>query len=142
MSIPITCGGAKRDVLSHVLYGANPDYVARLLEESAINLARAYPYEGVYEALHALRPQEGDTLDRLRIKFFLLLNEDEAMKRNLANVKEDGQTGMLLVCSLCPHKGNRFYDALCEELVPEWIKDSRIGHAAFVDRLRAAYLCS
>lgn len=142
MSIPMTCGTAKRDVLSHVLYGANLDYIARLIEESVINLSRVYPFESVIEALHGLRPQEGESLDRLRIKFFLLLNEDEAMKRNLSNVREEGQTGMLLVCSLCPYKANSFYDALCEDLIPEWIKDCRKDHASFVDSLRHAYLCS
>ncbi len=142
MSMPMTCGTARRDVLSHVLYGANMDYIARLVEESVINLSRAYPYESVIEALHRLRPAEKDTLDRLRIKFFVLLNEDETMKRNLGNVKEDGQTGMLLVCSLCPFKAERFYDALCDELIPQWAKNCQTDHASFVEKLRNAYLCS
>jgi hypothetical protein len=143
MSMPITCGGQKRDLLSHVLYGANAAFVARLIEESVINVAREYgAWEGVAEGLQLLRPREGDSLHRLQIKFFVLLNEDETMRRNLGRVKEEGQTGMLLVCSLCPHKAERFYDALCEELVPGWIKDCRVTHEAFVDSLRQAYLCS
>lgn len=142
MSIPMTCGTARRDVLSHVLYGANMDYIARLVEESVINLSRAYPYESVTEALQLLRPAEGDTLDRLRIKFFVLLNEDETMKHNLSNVKGEGQRGMLLVCSLCPFKAERFYDSLCDELVPQWAKNCQTTHATFVDELRKAYLCS
>jgi hypothetical protein len=141
MSIPTTCG--KRDMLSHVLFGGNLDFVARLIEESVINVSREYPgCEGVAEALQLLRPQEGDSLHRLQIKFFLLLNEDETMRKNLSNVNEKGQTGMLLVCSLCPHKAERFYDALSDELIPAWIKDCRVGHEAFVDSLRQAYLCS
>jgi hypothetical protein len=141
MSTPTTCG--KRDMLSHVLFGANLDFVARLIEESVINVSREHPgCEGVAEALQLLRPREGDSLHRLQIKFFLLLNEDEAMRRNLCTVDERGQTGMLLVCSLCPHKAERFYDALCDELIPGWIKDCRVGHEAFVDSLRQAYLCS
>lgn len=144
MSTPTTCPGAgKRDILSHVLYGANADYIARLVEESVINVSREYPDSpGVGEALQQLRPQEGDSLHRLQIKFFLLLNEDEAMRRNLCNVNGKGQTGTRLVCSLCPHKAERFYDALCEELIPEWIKDCRVGCEPFVDLLREAYLRS
>lgn len=142
MSMPMTCQG-KRDMLSHVLYGANMDFIARLIEESVINVAREYAgHEGVCEALQLLRPAEGDSLHRLQIKFFLLLNEDEGMRRNLSNVREQGQTGMLMVSSLCPFKAERFYDALCDELVPEWIKDCRVSHEAFVDSLRQAYLCS
>lgn len=137
----MTCG--KRDLLSHVLYGANTGFIARLIEESVINVSREYSaWDGVAEALQLLRPQEGDSLHKLQIKFFVLLNEDETMRRNLSNVKEEGQTGMLMVCSLCPHKAERFYDALCDELVPKWIRDCRVTHEAFVDSLRQAYLVS
>lgn len=139
--MPMTCG--KRDLLSHVLYGANTGFIARLIEESVINVSREYSaWDGVAEALQLLRPQEGDSLHKLQIKFFVLLNEDETMRRNLSNVKEEGQTGMLMVCSLCPHKAERFYDALCDELVPGWIRDCRVTHEAFVDSLRQAYLVS
>jgi hypothetical protein len=127
-------------MLSHVLYGANADYIARLVEESVINVSREHAdYTSVAEALQLLRPDAGDSLHRLQIKFFLLLNEDEAMRRNLCHVNEKGAQ---LVCSLCPHKAERFYDALCEELIPGWIKDCRVGHEAFVDLLREAYLRS
>jgi hypothetical protein len=143
MSMPMTCQQGRRDMLSHVLFGGNLAFIARLIEESVINVAREYGgCEGVAEALQLLRPQEGDSLHTLQIKFFVLLNEDEVMRRNLSNVKEEGQTGMLMVCSLCPHKAERFYDALCDELIPGWIKDCRVPHEAFVDSLRQAYLCS
>lgn len=140
--MPMTCAG-KRDMLSHVLYGANAGFIGRLIEESAINIAREYgEYAGVAEALQLLRPCEGDSLHALQIKFFVLLNEDETMRRNLSNVRESGQTGMLMVCSLCPHKAERFYDALSDELIPTWIKDCRVTRESFVDSLRAAYLVS
>lgn len=142
MSMPMTCAG-KRDMLSHVLYGANAGFIGRLIEESVINLGREYSaWGGVAEALQLLRPREGDSLHALQIKFFVLLNEDETMRRNLSNVREEGQTGMLMVCSLCPFKAERFYDALSDELIPGWIKDCRVGHEAFVDSLRQAYLVS
>lgn len=129
-------------MLSHVLYGANTDFIARLIEESVINVAREYNTEGVAEALQMLRPTQGDSLLKLQIKFFLLLNEDETMRRNLSNVREKGQTGMLMVCSLCPFKAERFYDALCDELIPEWIKDCTVSHASFVENIRNTYLLS
>ena len=138
----MTCGARRRDTLSHVLYGANVDFVARLVEECVINVGRAYPSPGVADALQELRPCEGDSLHCLQIKFFLLLNEDEVMRRNVGSVREKGQSGAMLVCSLCPYKAERFYDALCDELVPLWMKDCRITQAQFVDQLRRAYLCS
>ena len=118
------------------------DFIARLIEESVINISREYPTKGVCEALQLLRPNERDSLHTLQIKFFLLLNEDETMRKNLSNVKEKGQTGMLMVCSLCPFKAERFYDSLCDELVPDWIKDCNVTHSRFVDTLRQSYLAS
>ncbi len=139
--MPITCASqtvGKRDVLFYVLFGANTDYFRRLIEESVVNIAREYPSDGVADALQLMRPAPTDSLHTLQIKFFLLLNEDEAMRRSLANVKP----GHALVGSLCGYKAERFYDELCERLVPTWIQDCRVTHEAFVDSLRQAYLCS
>ena len=140
MSTPITCQPPfqRRDVLFYVLFGANTDYFRRLIEESVVNIAREYPADGVADALQLLRPEPSDSLHALQIKFFLLLNEDETMRKSLASVK----AGHALVISLCPLKAERFYDDLCERLVPLWIKDCRVTHEAFVDSLRQAYLCS
>ncbi len=144
-------GGQRQDVLFHVLYVANKEYISRLIEESVINIAREYGHSsaaegggssGVTEALQLMRPTARDSQHALQIKFFLLLNEDETMRRNLSNVRLKGAGSLRSVCSLCPHKAERFYDSLCEQLIPQWIKDCRVTHEAFVDSLRAAYLCS
>jgi hypothetical protein len=141
MSMPTTCHQApfqRRDVLFYVLFVANLDYFRRLIEESVVNIAREYPAAGVADALQLMRPAETDSLHALQIKFFLLLNEDAAMRRSLANVKQ----GHATVVSLCPHKAERFYDDLCERLLPSWIQDCRVSQEAFVDTLRQTYLCS
>ncbi len=148
--MPTTChtaGFQYKDILFHVLYGANLDYIGRLIEESVVNIARDYATStsatsseeggGVAEALQLLRPVEGDSLHRLQIKFLVLLNEDETMRRNISNVSKTS-----MVCSLCPYKAERFYDALCDELLPTWIKDCFIPHESFLDSVRASYLCS
>jgi hypothetical protein len=128
-------------MLFFVLFGGNADLFRRLIEESVLNIAREYPLHrdgGIAEALQLLRPAADDSMHALQIKFFLLLNEDETMRRSLGNVR----AGHPHFASLCPHKAERFYDDLCERLVPAWIKDSRVSHADFVDALRAAYLNS
>ena len=138
--MPITCqftaAFQRKDVLFYVLFGSNMDYIRRLIEDSVVNIAREYPAEGVADALQLMRPQETDSLHHLQIRFFLLLNEDETMRRSLADIKSH------VMVSLCPHKAELFYDALCDELIPSWIKDCRVTHEAFVDSIRAAYLCS
>ena len=139
----MTCGAVavlpqRQDMLFYMLYGGNIDLFRRLIEESVVNIAREYPHDGVAEALQLLRPKADDSVHALQLKFFLLLNEDETMRRSLSNVR----AGHPHFVSLCPRKAERFYDDLCERLVPAWIKDSRVTHADFVDALRAAYLNS
>lgn len=142
MSMPITCGGGgsacqQKDVVFYVLFGMNPEYIRRLVEDSVINLGRENAAsEGVREALQLMRPQEGDSLLKLQIRFFVLLNEDEIMRKRLANVKSHVMT------SLCPHKAERFYDALAEELIPAWTRSRSVEHADLLERVRATYLCS
>jgi hypothetical protein len=84
MSMPITCTAAfqRKDVLFYVLFGANADYIRRLIEESVVNIAREYNTEGIADALQLMRPQPLDSLHHAQIRFFLLLNEDEAMRRH------------------------------------------------------------
>ena len=129
----------RKDVLFYVLFGANVDYIARLIEESVVNVAREYGCAGLgglVDALQLMRPSSMDSLHKLQIKFFLLLNEDEAMRQSLASIKSR------VMVSLCPHKAERFYDLLCDELIPVWIRTGAITDGDFVDTLRAAYLCS
>jgi len=132
--MPTTCG--RKDMLFLVLYGASAGAVARLVEQCALDIAEEHPTAGVREALQDMRPCPSDPLHVLQIKFFALLNEDERMRRRVSEASSVG------VCGLCPFKAERFYDALADELFPAWIKDERVGHADFVDRLRAAYLCA
>lgn len=67
----MTCAapqGGKRDILFHVLYGGQAGFVARLIEESVINLGQEYrDFPGVVEALQNLRPCEDDSLCRLQV---------------------------------------------------------------------------
>lgn len=144
--MPMTCqppgtvlAYQRKDVLFYVLFGANIDYISRLIEESVVNVAREYGCAGLgglVDALQLMRPSGLDSLHKLQIKFFLLLNEDEAMRRSLANIKSR------IMVSLCPHKAERFYDLLCDELIPGWVRTGAITDEEFVDTLRAAYLCS
>jgi hypothetical protein len=150
MSTPTTCHPVittvfqRKDILFHVLYGANLDYIGRMIEESAVNISREYPSpqsasktdEGVAGALQLLRPKEGDSLHYLQIKFLVLLNEDETMRKNISNVARTS-----LVASLCPYKAERFYDALSDELIPTWTR-SRLKNGDFLDLVRSSYLVS
>ena len=138
--MPITCTAAafqRKDVLFYVLFGANIDYIRRLIEASVVNIAREYDTaEGVADALQLMRPQSSDSLHRTQIRFFLLLNEDETMRKCLSDIKST------VMISLCPYKAERFYDLLCDDLIPSWIRDCHFTNEAFVDTIRAGYLCS
>lgn len=137
--MPITCVGPcqPRDILFYVLYGMNPDYIQRLVEESVINIGREFVgKESVLEALQLLRPCEDDSIQRLQIKFLVLLNEDAVMRKCIANAKSHVTTG------LCPFKAERFYDALADDLIPAWVRSTDLKHDEFLDTVRNCYLCS
>ena len=126
----------RQDVVFHILYGGNSAYISSLIEECVVNIAAEYPSEGVRESLQSLRPNAWDSPDRLCVKFFVLLNEDEKMRTNFSNVKSS------IMASLCHHKAERFYDELNDFVLPAWIKDERIDLNKMVDMLREVYLHS
>jgi hypothetical protein len=132
----MTCTMQRKDPLFHVLFGGNTEWISRLIEESVLNIAADYPHEGLADSLQFMRPSPSDSLTKLQIKFFALLNEDSRMRSNFANVRSHVMT------SLCPHKSERFYDALCDELMTAWIKDESMPDEDFVDAIRKAYLNS
>ena len=136
MSIPITCSGRK-DYLFHILYGGNAQMIRSFIEQSVIDVAREYPTDGVRDALHLLRPRDGDSLNRLRALFFLLLAEDEAMRRRVC-AAPSGQ----MVAPFCEHRARLFYDELCDELIPAFVQRQEMRLDEFVDALRGAYLHS
>ena len=136
MSMPITCGG-RRDYLFHILYGGNAGMIRSFIEQSVIDLAREYPTGGVREALHLLRPRDDDSLNRLRARFFLLLAEDEAMRRRLC-----APAPGVGVVPFCEHRARFFYDELCDELIPAFVQRQAMRLDELVDRLREAYLHS
>ena len=111
--------------------------IRSFIEQSVIDLAREYPTSGVREALHLLRPREDDSLNRLRARFFLLLAEDEAMRRRLC-----APAPGVGVVPFCEHRSRFFYDELCDELIPAFVQRQAMRLDELVDRLREAYLHS
>ena len=136
--MPSTCPPQRQDPLFYVLYGANEAFIRGLIEESVISVAREYPTAGVRDALHLMRPTETDSPHKLRAKFFMLLNEDEAMRRRLSEPPARGSA----MRALCPQKARRFYDELCDEILPGYMECQPTSLADLVDRLREAYLHS
>lgn len=132
----MTCRIHKQDVLFYVLYGSNLEYIRNLIEECVINIAQEYPSDGVREILQRMRPCPSDSLQKLRAKFFLLLNEDEKMRRQIDQVKST------VIVPLSPHKGRRFYDEIADDIFPTWIEKEALDLNYLVDSLQSAYLHS
>lgn len=138
MSAPITCLPKRQDGLFHVLFCSDVAYISRLIEESIINLAREYPSPNVQEILVRYRPCPSDSLDILRAKFFILLNQDMQTRRELA--KPRGKSA--LVSGVCDYKAARFYDDLSSLVIPQYAQNQKMPLCEFIDNLRDCYLCS
>lgn len=138
MSTPITCLPKRQDVLFHVLYCSDFEYIKQLIEESVIYIAHEYPSAGVHAALQTMRPSERDTLDKLRARFFILLNQDMHMRKRLG--KDPGKSCIL--SNVCDFKANRFYDELNNRVIPAFAQDETMSLEAFIESLRDTYICS
>ena len=142
MSIPRICqqdqnGRPCQDILMYIMFNAGSvQLLTALINESMKNIAEEFPTEGVKSALVSLIPPPSHTsLACLRVRFFLLLNQDARMRRRLCENK--------IACyipTLCPYKACNLYDQLRTIHVPNWIKDETISLLAFEENLRDAYL--
>lgn len=135
-SMPITCHHPLKDLIFHVLFVCSPEGIRLLIEECVLGIATEYNVNNVKDALQLLRPDEHDSLCKLQAKFFILLNEDETMRRRIALRQSS------YVHALCPYKAERFYDALCDEILPAWVKNEQEDCQALVERVRHFYLRS
>lgn len=110
----------------------------QLIEESVINISREYSSDGVKDIIVQMRPKAEDTVDMLRAKFFLLIHQDEKMRKRL-----DMQQGKSsIVKEVDTHKACRFYDDLGSIVIPNYMQNQTISLQDFVQELRETYLCS
>lgn len=138
MSTPITCLPQRQDTLFHVLFGSDNLFIQKLIEESIIFLSREYKHVKVHDALVRMRPTPEDTLDKLRAKFFILLNQDQDMKKNIGT----SQGKSCIVGNVDDHKAVRFYDELNAVLIPNFAQDQTMTLETFITNIRDTYLCS
>lgn len=117
---------------------ADPDFIKRLIEESVIYISREYPNKAVHEALVSLRPSETDSLNKLRAKFFILLNQDMHMHKRLVEPTEKSS----VLCPVDRFKANVFFEDLNMHLIPAYAQDHKITLEQFIDSIRESYLCS
>ena len=147
MSTPIICQTQDthtrqcQDILMHILYSGNSDVLLRsLIMQSINNIAAEHPSsEGVRQALIPFIPTQERPMSSamLRSVFFILLNQDSAMRDSLCNKRI-----ISYLPELCPHKACRLYDNLKDSVIMEWIKNEGVHLLEFVDNLKEAYLVS
>jgi hypothetical protein len=138
MSTPITCLPNRQDVLFHTLFGSDAVFISRLIEESIIYLSREYPNAKVHDVLTKMRPKSGDTLNKLRAKFFILLNQDTETKKKIGA----SQGKSCIVSNVCEHKAARFYEDLNSILIPNFAQDQTMPVDMFIENIRDCYLYS
>lgn len=114
------------------------NFMMRLIEESIINISREYACEGVHDALADMRPSNKETIDKLRAKFFIMLNQDQQMRKKLS--EDSGKSS--IVKHVCKFKASVFYKALKTRVIPDFAQDESMSLETFIDNLRDCYLCS
>ena len=137
MSMPWTCPHS--DWLMYILYSSDSHFMSQIISTSLANIESEHGTSGIADALRAFEPAPTDCLHMLRIKLFLLLDQDEATRRRLCTYTSP------LVRNYTPvnaEKAGAFYTELHETLIPDWVKDETIAPGDFVDAIRMAYLIS
>ena len=110
--------------------------ITALINESMKNISEEFPTDGVKSALISLIPPPSSiSLASLRVRFFLLLNQDSRMRRRLCVSKI-----AWYIPTLCPFKACNLFDQLRTTLIPNWIKDETVDLLAFEEKLRDEYL--
>jgi len=128
--------GQYHDVLMYLLYNGGAEPLLRaLIQESMGNISTAFPTAGVRAALVTLSPPPDAPLAALRVRFFLLLNQDHLMRVRLCHGKVTAY-----LPSLCVYKACNLYEELRDSLVPAWIKNENITLLDLAEKLKDAYL--
>ena len=143
MSMPMICQDTHtrqcQDILMHLLYSGNCEALLRsLIMQSIHNISAEHAISaGVRQALQSFVPTQATPPATLRAVFFILLNQDSKMRESLC-----AKRVLQYLPELCAHKACRFYDALNESVVVEWIKNENVHILEFVENLKEAYLVS
>ena len=139
MSMPRICQtppGQYQDILMHIIYSGGAEPLLRsLIAESTRNISEDFPTSGVRAALASLAPAADTPLAGLRVRFFLLLNQDFRMRVRLCH----GKVAVYLK-PVCAYKACRLYEQLRESVVPAWIKNETITLLDLDENLKDIYL--
>jgi hypothetical protein len=139
MSTPRICQtppGQYRDILMHIIYSGGAEPLLRsLISESMQNIAEDFPTPGVRAALASFAPVGETSLAALRVRFFLLLNQDHRMRVRLCHGKLSPHLD-----PVCVYKACNLYEQLRETVVPMWIKNETITILDLAEQLKDSYL--
>ncbi len=120
----------------HIIYSGGAEPLLRsLVAESMRNIAEDFPTPGVRTALAALAPTAETPMAGLRVRFFLLLNQDHRMRVRLCH----GKIAQYLN-TVCAYKACNLYEQLRESVVPAWIKNETVTLLDLAENFKDAYL--
>ena len=120
----------------HLIYSGGAEPLLRsLIVESIRNIADDFPTSGVRAALTSLAPTGDTSLAGLRVRFFLMLNQDHRMRVRLCH----GKVAPYLN-PVCAYKACNLYEQLRECVVPAWIKNETVTLLDLAENFKDAYL--
>lgn len=127
-----------KDWLFYILYCGDKHMITSLIQQCARNILATHDNaREIKEALDRFMPRERDGLLHLRVKFFVLLHEDELTRREFTNRTTSlvGHFGPIAV-----EKANNFYQEMHITIFPHWVSNEEESLDDLVNSLRMAYL--
>ena len=149
VSIPMTCApttgpvslgdGVHNDWMAYILYHDDAPLLRQVIGSAVASLGVSMKCMPLPDTLAWFGSTQGDSMDMLRAKLVVLLDQDERTRRDFTTFRSDT---CRLRQPLPPLKADRFYGQLHDEVIPKWICNEDVALETFVDDVRMAYLIS
>lgn len=149
VSIPMTCTQRKtfsmkphNDWMFYVLYHDDAFFMKGIIQSSVQHLRQCQcgcDHSDLQETLDWFLDTTQDSIDKLRVKLFLLLDRDEKTRKEFTVF----QSGTCHLRAPFPvEKANRFYPDLHDVIIPNWMPNESLSCRDLVNDIRMGYLIS
>jgi len=136
MSIPSTC--PHNDWLLQLLYGSDLDMLRKVIFKAAQSIELTHKCSHVTSVLLLMLSKPNDSINTLRVKMLVLLDQDEPTRAALCAT---GPSDLFPTrIPVCPKKASGFFQGLHDELLPRWVKDESVTLGDLIEDARMLYL--
>lgn len=129
-----------KDIMWHVLYDNDMDLIRNITLRSAIRMEE---YSSGDSEIVTMVKECTDSLTRLRVLFFLLLNVDDTLREEICSSQFCNSVWTTHGCPapVDQYKATRFFQDFGVQCIHSWIRNESKCATYLLDELRMLYIC-